>query len=293
LTESVSARNRAPAQPGRPPGAEAPGRPSFGEEGGRLSYESYLEVPHLLSLQRLLSDPPAHDELLFIVVHQTYELWFKELLFELESVRQLMFDGAVHRALHLMHRAHAVERVMIEQIPVLESMSPQDFLEFRMHLAPASGFQSVQFREIEFLSGLKDAGYVERLEASSEHLDRLERRLNEPTLWDAFCALLAGRGLSMPAHDAGARRRSLMAMALDRATFPGEFALSEALLGHDELFTQWRVHHVLMVERQIGSKSGTGGSTGASYLRTTLDKRFFPELWELRSHLGTQREGNP
>jgi tryptophan 2,3-dioxygenase len=265
--------------------AAAPRRPHFGEQDRQLSYGLYLQVPELLSLQRHASDPPAHDELLFIIVHQAYELWFKQLLFELESVRSAMLEARIPRARHLLHRAHAIERVLIEQVGVIETMSPQDFLEFRMHLAPASGFQSVQFREIEFLSGLKDERYLQRLSTDADELDRLERRLDEPSLWDAFCSLLSRSGLPMPADDEEARRASLVAMARERDRWCDEFELSEALLTHDELFSLWRQRHVLMVERQIGSKAGTGGSTGASYLRTTLDKRFYPELWSLRSYL--------
>ena len=164
-------------------------------------------------------------------------------------------------------------------------MSPQDFLEFRTHLAPASGFQSVQFREIEFLSGLKDPRYLERLTGNEDEMLRLKRRLEEPSLWDAFCRLLESRGLPMPADDEVARRESLLIVARDRRSYWDEFSLSEALLTHDESFAHWRQCHVLMVERQIGTKTGTGGSTGAAYLRSTLDKRFFPELWDLRSYL--------
>ena len=175
--------------------------------------------------------------------------------------------------------------MLIEQVSVIESMSPQDFLEFRKNLAPASGFQSVQFREIEFLSGLKDERYLERLTPTKEEADRLQRRLDEPTLWDAFCALLDSRGLPMPADDHEVRKQSLVAMARGRDEYVDEFFLSEALLQHDEQFALWRHRHVLMVERQIGTKSGTGGSTGAPYLRGTLEKRFYPELWDLRSYL--------
>ena len=264
---------------GRPP------PPSFGEEDRRLSYGSYLRVPELIQLQTLQSDPPAHDELLFITVHQVYELWFKQLLFELEGVRDAMLGGRAGRARHLLGRVHAIERVLIEQIPVLETMSPQDFLEFRTHLAPASGFQSVQFREVEFISGLKNERYLERLALDEEGLADLKRRLSEPSLCDAFCAVLEAGGLPMPADDEEQRRSSLLRMARERDRYENEFLLSEWLLTHDELFRLWRQRHVLMVERQIGSKTGTGGSTGASYLHTTLGKRFFPELWELRSYL--------
>jgi tryptophan 2,3-dioxygenase len=244
-----------------------------------------LKVPQLLALQRPQSTPAAHDELLFIVVHQAYELWFKQLLHELGASVEEMISGAPARARHLLERVHAIERVLIEQVAVLESMSPQDFLEFRTNLAPASGFQSVQFREIEFVSGLKERGYLDRLELSAEERDRLELRLASPTLWDGYCALLSGRGLPMPDDDEFARRQSLLRVTRERDEFSAEFYLSEALLTHDELFAIWRQRHVLMVERQIGTKTGTGGTTGAAYLRTTLDKRFYPELWELRSYL--------
>ncbi|HEY7874475.1 MAG TPA: tryptophan 2,3-dioxygenase family protein [Actinomycetota bacterium] len=262
-----------------------PRPPRFGEQDKKLSYESYLKVPELLDLQRLLSDPPAHDELLFIVIHQVYELWFKELIFELESVRALIDADEARRARHLLDRVHTIERVLVEQVAVLETMSPRDFLEFRNHLAPASGFQSLQFREIEFISGLKDEEYVRRLDLDADQERRLRARLDEPTLWDAFCRYLDRRGLPMPDDDAVARRTSLVQMANEPEKWAEEYALSEALLTHDELISLWRQRHVLMVERQIGSKTGTGGSTGASYLRTTLDKRFYPELWELRSYL--------
>ena len=233
-------------------------------------------------MQQLRSDPPVHDELLFIVVHQAYELWFKQVLFELESIRDRMFAGDAERARHYLVRVHAIERVLIDHIEVLQSMSPQDFLAFRALLTPASGFQSVQFRELEFLSGLKDERYLRDVASEPDERARLERRLSEPTLWEGFCALMDTNGFPMPADDAELRRVSLVAMARgDRELF----AISEGLLDHDESLSIWRFHHVLMVEREIGAKRGTGGSSGVDYLRSTLDKRCFPELWGLRSHL--------
>jgi tryptophan 2,3-dioxygenase len=196
-----------------------------------------------------------------------------------------MFEGTIHRARHFLQRVHTIERVLVEQIPILETMSPQDFLEFRNHLSPASGFQSVQFREIEFISGLKDPAYLERLTTLPEERARLEKRLAEPTLWDAFCEMLTARGLPMPADDEETRRASLLRVASERDALAAEFDLSEDLLTHDEMIAHWRQRHVLMVERQIGTKSGTGGSTGAPYLRSTLEKKFYPELWHLRNFL--------
>jgi len=268
----------------RPGRVRRMGRLTEPTEEGLLTYGDYLKVPELISLQQLRSDPPVHDEHLFIVVHQAYELWFKQLLFELGSIRDRMVGDDPERARHQLTRVRAIERVLIEHIEVLQTMTPQDFLAFRSHLAPASGFQSVQFREIEYVSGLKDARYIEDVSSSPEERARLERRLEEATLWDGFRSLLETNGLPMPADEAEARRTSLVRMATEPA-FAGLFAVSEGLLDHDESFAIWRSHHVLMVEREIGAKRGTGGSSGVPYLRTTLGKRFFPELWELRSYL--------
>jgi tryptophan 2,3-dioxygenase len=229
-------------------------------------------VPELLQLQERLSQ--EHDELLFIVAHQVYELWFKVILFELEGARDRIDADDIFFARHYLHRVHVIERLLIEQIEVLETMSPQDFLAFRSELAPASGFQSVQFREVEFLSGLKDPKYLERLEASPEEINRLRKRLDDPSVDDAFQALLGRRG-SPP----------LLDVFRDRERYGDLFDLCEALLDHDESFANWRARHVLMVERQIGGKTGTGGSSGAQYLRRTLGKRFYPELWDVRSNL--------
>jgi tryptophan 2,3-dioxygenase len=244
----------------------------FGEEGRELSYGSYLKISELLDLQHGLSE--EHDELLFIVAHQVYELWFKVVLDELEATRTRIDSDDIFFARHHLHRVHVVERLLIEQIEVLETMSPQDFLAFRSQLAPASGFQSVQFREIEFLSGLQDATYLERIEGSADEMSRLKRRLDEPSLADAFHALVKRRGSP-----------SLVEIFRDRERYGDLFDLCEALLDHDEAFAHWRARHVLMVERQIGSKPGTGGSSGAQYLRSTLGKRFYPDLWEVRSQL--------
>jgi tryptophan 2,3-dioxygenase len=258
------------------------GRLTEQAEQGLLTYGSYLKIPELLSLQQLRSDPPVHDELLFIVVHQAYELWFKQLLFELEATRDAMVGDRPERARHLLARVHAIERVLIEHIEVLQTMTPQDFLEFRSVLAPASGFQSAQFREVEFVSGLKDERFLRDLATDSDERARLEIRLGEPTLWDGFVTLLRNHGYRMPDDDPEACAASLVAMAREHGEM---FAVSEGLLDHDEALARWRVLHVLMVEREIGARRGTGGSSGVGYLRSTLDKRCFPELWDLRSSL--------
>ncbi|MBV9292548.1 MAG: tryptophan 2,3-dioxygenase [Frankiales bacterium] len=273
----------------------------FGEEGGLLSYGDYLKLDVLLRQQEPQSKAgadgrAAHDELLFITIHQVYELWFKLLLHELTTVRDLLLaaesqdprgdeaTSAMWTARHLLRRVEQVEQVLIAQLPVLETMTPQDFLDFRSLLSPASGFQSVQFRELEFLSGLKDAAFLNRLRAATEdERGRLHRRLDEPSLWDGFCAALRGRGLATESDEA--ITASLVAIARDRAAYGDLWDVAEGLLSHDELCAQWRALHATVVERQIGYKTGTGGSTGATYLRSRRDLRFFPLLWELRTAL--------
>ena len=238
--------------------------------GRRLSYASYLRIPELLGLQKGLSD--AHDELLFIVVHQAYELWFKVLLHELEAARNAIEADDLRAARHYLARVKVIEALLVEQVGVLETMAPQDFLTFRSELAPASGFQSIQFREIEYLSGSKDRGFVKALEDELGARERLERRLAEPSLADAFHALLERRGLTVASLYQDGQQGDVLELA-------------ESLLDHDEGFRLWRLRHIEMVERQIGDKPGTGGSTGVRYLKSTLGKRFFPELWEVRSQL--------
>jgi tryptophan 2,3-dioxygenase len=256
----------------------------FGEAGGRLSYSSYLRIPELLQQQVLVSDPAAHDELLFITVHQVYELWFNQCLHELTAARDQMLGGHTYLPRKALQRVHVIERVLIQQVQVLETMTPQDFLAFRAHLAPASGFQSVQFRELEFLSGARDPAYVERMrQASTAEQARMWKRLDEPSLWDAFVSLLQARGFAVA--DEEQRRASLLTIARDQTEHADLWELSEGLLEHDSLASQWRSRHVDMVERQIGTKSGTGGSTGAPYLHSRLGLRFYPALWELRTWL--------
>jgi tryptophan 2,3-dioxygenase len=255
----------------------------FGEAGARLSYGSYLHLPELLDQQVLQSDPPAHDELLFITVHQVCELWFKQCLHELGFARDEMLAGRTYEPRKALQRVHSIEQILIEQVVVLETMTPQDFLAFRSLLAPASGFQSVQFRELEFLSGARDPGYLDRLrQASPDERERLQARLAEPSLWDAFLCLLEQRGFA--AATAEQRRETFLQLARGRE-HAELWELAEALLSHDALSSQWRSRHVDMVERQIGTKPGTGGSSGGEYLRSRLSLRYFPELWELRSYL--------
>ena len=264
--------------------SQQPASRSFGEEGGRLTYSSYLRLPELLGQQIPQAEPAAHDELLFITVHQVYELWFKQLLHEIETARDEMIAGRPWQARHLLRRVHAIERLLVGQVEILETMTPQDFLEFRATLAPASGFQSVQFRELEFLSGAKDEAFLARFRALSEaERGRLLTRLREPSLWEGFVSLLQARGLAT--RDDEELLASLVTIARTRDSRDDLWQLAEDLLTHDELSALWRARHVAMVERQIGTKSGTGGSTGAPYLRRRLGLHYYPLLWELRDWL--------
>jgi tryptophan 2,3-dioxygenase len=258
--------------------------PRFGEQGGLLTYGDYLRLTALLDQQVPESSPPAHDELLFITIHQVYELWFKLLLSELTDARDRMLAGETYLPRIRLERCLAVERLLVSQVDVIDTMTPQDFLAFRTKLAPASGFQSAQFREIEFLSGLKDPGYLRRFRGLPEpERVRLDRRLAEPSLWDGFLAVLVKAGF--PVDTADQRFAAYARIAGDREHFGLLWDLAEALVAHDQAFALWRARHVLMAERQIGTKPGTGGSAGGAYLRSRIELRFYPELWELRSRL--------
>jgi len=258
--------------------------PRFGEQGGLLTYGAYLRLADLLDQQVAESSPPAHDELLFITIHQVYELWFKLLLAELTEARDRMLGGESYLPRVRLERCHTIERVLVGQVDVIDTMTPQDFVAFRNKLAPASGFQSAQFREIEFLSGLKDPRYLERFRGLSDvERQRLDRRLAEPSLWDGFLAVLAKAGFAV--QTAPQRFDAYVRIANDREQYGPLWDLAEAMIAHDQAWSLWRGRHVLMAERQIGTKPGTGGSAGGAYLRSRIDLRFYPELWELRSHL--------
>lgn len=263
------------------------------EDADRLTYGSYLKIPELTALQELRSDPRQHDELLFIIIHQVYELWFKQLLHELDSVREHLEQDEPLGAQRLLRRCIEIERVLIQQLRVLETMTPNDFLTFRDHLMPASGFQSAQFRGLESASGLKDPRYLEHYPHESLERKGLESRLAAPSINDAFYGLLRRRGFELP--DGEDQREARVQELLRIYQRPDEhydlFLLAEALVEYDEFFVLWRQHHVTMVERMIGSKPGTGGSEGVAYLRKTVANKFFPELWELRSYLSVKGYG--
>jgi len=254
-----------------------------------LSYNKYLRVQDLINLQDCLSDPAHHDELLFITVHQAYELWFKQILHELDAAIQFMEEDRVPAATRALKRVIDIEKLLVNQIHILESMTPISFLAFRDQLNPASGFQSMQFREIEFSSGLKDESILREFASDEFARERLQARMARPSLGECFYRMLQRRGLDAPISDQKkdyeARTRAVLEVLTHFEERYEEFQLAEALLEHDEYFSLWRSHHIKMVERMVGAKRGTGGSEGIGYLKTTLDKKFFPEIWEARTHL--------
>ncbi|MCC7111105.1 MAG: tryptophan 2,3-dioxygenase [Deltaproteobacteria bacterium] len=258
-----------------------------------LTYSQYLKVDELLALQEPRSDGPEHDELLFIVIHQVYELWFKQILHELDFLAVTLQGGDVARAQHNMKRVLTILKVLVHQVDILETMTPLEFLSFRDRLESGSGFQSFQFRETEFALGFKRAEALSRDPEGSEHRARLARRLTAPSLWDAFLSWLSRRGHKLPA---GTLERDLtqplVANAALQDLLVGIYrndaearALCERLVDLDEGLLEWRYRHVRMVERTIGGRAGTGGSSGAAYLRSTLEQRLFPDLWEIRTRL--------
>jgi len=257
-----------------------------------LTYASYLKLDELLSLQRPRSEG-EHDEMLFIVIHQVYELWFKEVLHEADYCRALLEANDAHRAQHTLKRILTILKVLVAQLDILETMTPTEFLTFRERLESASGFQSDQFRALEFLLARKLRASLERFPAGSRARAALERRWGEPTLWDAFLHYLAREGHPVPE---GELRRDVTAPIRPSAAIqdilvriyredPKNSELCERLVDLDEGMMEWRYRHVKMVERTIGAKQGTGGSAGSRYLRTTLNEPAFPDLWEIRTQL--------
>jgi tryptophan 2,3-dioxygenase len=258
-----------------------------------VTYSSYLKLDELLALQTPLSHGPEHDETLFIVIHQVYELWFKEMLHEVDFLKIQLEAGDAPRALATLKRVLTILKVVVAQIDVLETMTPLNFLSFRERLESGSGFQSFQFRELEFVLGMKNPAALERYPAGSEHRRRLERRLGQSTLWDSFLRYLSGAGHPVPP---GLLRRDVAASVASAPEIrpvlidvyrrdPVASTICERLVDLDEGLQEWRYRHVKMVQRTIGTKQGTGGSEGAAYLLTTLNQPIFPDLWAIRTDL--------
>lgn len=257
-----------------------------------MTYRDYLCLPELLDLQRLRSTGPEHDEMLFIVVHQVYELWFKQVLHELDRLVTHMDADLLERGQHQLKRVRAILKTMVGQLDVLETMTPLEFLSFRDFLGTSSGFESGQFRELEFRLGHKDPDHLARF-AGSPDGDRLGRRMAQPSVWDSFVAHLARAGHDIPADvlDRPREQATKSSEAVQDAlieiyrTDPGLTEFCELLTDLDEGLQEWRYRHVMMVQRTIGTKLGTGGSDGVGYLRSTLFAPVFPDLWEIRSRL--------
>jgi len=275
---------------------------SYGENAP-LSYNKYLRVADLIALQDCLSEPQHHDELLFITIHQAYELWFKQILHEIDAAIIQMNEDRLAAAARTMRRVVEIEKLLVSQIHILATMSPINFLGFCDPLNLVSGFQFMQYREIEFASGLKHESLLHEFREDEFAYGRLQKRFAAPSLADAFYGALQKRGLDAPADELSnedsqrpeerktrydKRTRTVLEIITHFEERYEEFQLAEALLEHDEYFSLWRSHHIKMVERMVGTKRGTGGSEGVGYLRTTLNKKFFPELWEARTYLDTK-----
>ncbi len=258
-----------------------------------LTYTSYLRLDELLELQRPRSAGPEHDEMLFIVIHQVYELWFKQVLHELRYLRATFEDGDSGRALATLKRVLTILKTLVAQVDVIETMTPMSFNSFRARLEAASGFQSYQFRELEFLLGHKRPELASQHPPGSKARSALEGLLTEPTVFDAFLSYLGQQGFEVPKR---LMARDLRAPLLPSSEVQGVLLavyrrndlaaqVCERLVDLDEGLQEWRYRHVKMVERTIGAKPGTGGSSGAAYLRDTLFKPLFPDLWEIRTKL--------
>ena len=258
-----------------------------------VTYASYLAIDELLALQRPRSTGPEHDELLFIVIHQVYELWFKQVLHEVDFVMQLLGAGETHRAQHSLKRILTIFKVLVSQLDILETMTPLEFQSFRLRLEAASGFQSDQFRQLECVLGLKSPKVVDGFAPGSRAHRALQHRLTQPSLWDAVLAYLAREGYAVPAallaRDVAAAIEpspELQSTLVDLyRRDPKNAEMCERLVDLDEGLQEWRYRHMKMVERTIGTKAGTGGSSGAKYLKSTLMQPLFPDLWAIRAQL--------
>lgn len=256
-----------------------------------LTYSSYLKLDEILTAQELRSG--EHDEMLFIIIHQVYELWFKQMLHELDYLRQMFDQNETSRALHTLRRTLTILKTVVAQIDVLETMTPQEFLSFRDRLDSASGFQSYQFRELEFLLGHKRRNVLIHYPEGTTARAQLEKRYAEPTLWDAFLRYLAANRHKIPAEllDRDVTEPVQPSPAVQKALIkiyrkhPILVRVCERLVDLDEGMQEWRYRHVKMVERTIGTKKGTGGSAGVHYLQSTMLRPLFPDLWAIRTEL--------
>ncbi len=262
-----------------------------------VTYGSYLKVKELLGLQQPLTKPEQHDETLFIVIHQVYELWFKQILHELDAAEAAVRNDQPMLCIRIAKRIGTIQSVLTHQVDVLETMTPVDFNRFREKLNPASGFQSMQFRVLEFRLGAKEAAYMKFHKSDAPATKSLEAAIAAPTIYDHFLALLKRRGFAIPAEvlqrdvtqpylSNDGVREAILKIYRESERHYDLYSTLESLIDLDEGILLWRYRHVAMVERMIGSRKGTGGSSGVKYLSHTLAKRFFPEIWEARNGLG-------
>ena len=248
-----------------------------------MTYADYLKLDSLLSAQHPISD--LHDEMLFVIIHQTKELWMKQMLHELRLAISLIGKDRFAEGYKAMARISRIQSVMTLSWDVLSTLTPVDYLKFRSVLGTSSGFQSAQFREIEFRLGLKDSNFVNHYAEGSDERAKLERALAEPSLREAAHGALERAGFDLGDRSVEAVARAWLEVYRDADRWFDLYELAEKLVDIDDALAGWRHKHVLTVERIIGNKPGTGGSAGAPYLRSTLDKRVFPELWSLRTEL--------
>ena len=265
---------------------------------GRLTYGGYLRLDALLSAQQPLSQPPHHDEMLFIVQHQVAELWMKLIIHELKAAIEHLHRDDIDPCLKILARVKHVQRQLYEQWGVLETLTPAEYLEFRDILGSSSGFQSLQYRQIEFLLGNKNAGMLKVFAHDPAAQSELRAVLEAPSLYDEFLRYLARRGHAVPAEllqrdwtQAYRRNEALLPVLKriyeQRAGFWPEYHMCEQLVDVEESFQLWRFRHMKTVERIIGHRRGTGGSSGVSFLKKALDLEFFPELLDVRTVLGS------
>lgn len=256
-----------------------------------LTYSDYLKLDGLLAQQQPLS--AEHDELLFIVIHQVYELWFKQCLHELRFLRGVLEAGDTPRVLATLKRVLTILKTLVSQVDILETMTPLSFNAFRSRLQASSGFQSFQFRAVEFLLGHKRAAALEHYPPDSRERAELAQLLREPSIYGAFLRYLQAGGAALPAavlardpaQPAAADPQVQEALLAVYRGQPFQAQVCERLVDLDEGLQEWRYRHVKMVERTIGAKPGSGGSSGAAYLRETLFKPLFPDLWAIRAQL--------
>ncbi len=262
-----------------------------------LTYSHYLKIEELLSLQRPLSEGPEHDETLFIIIHQVYELWFKQILHELGYLAQRFREQSpstdnTPAIRHTLERILTILKTMVAQVDILETMTPMSFNSFRTRLETASGFQSPQFRELEYLLGLRDRRMMEHHRENPAVVERLRQLAEQPSLYQDFLFYVRGFGYTIPdelidrpcdkplEHDAVHQALLQVYRENDRLS-----QICERLIDFDEGLQEWRYRHVKMVERTLGQKRGTGGSSGVDYLKSTLFQPIFPDLWTIRAEL--------